>query len=93
VTIELAGGLPAARAFVRALRLARAVEHVGSVETLVTHPATMTHADVPVEQRRAAGITDGLLRLSIGLEDPAAIIADLERGLAAAAAVEEGAAA
>lgn len=83
VTIELAGGLAGASAFVRALRLARAVEHVGSVETLVTHPASMTHADVPVEQRRAAGIGDGLLRLSIGLEEPSAIIADLALGLRA----------
>ena len=55
-------------AVVQRLRLARLVEHVGSVETLITHPATMTHADVPAKQRAASGISDGLLRLSVGIE-------------------------
>ena len=82
LTFELEGGLEAARAFTRGLELCRLVEHVGSVETLVTHPATMTHADVPLEQRRAAGIGDGLLRLSVGLESVAALRAELEQALA-----------
>jgi cystathionine beta-lyase/cystathionine gamma-synthase len=63
------------------------VEHVGSVETLLTHPASMTHADVPARQRAEVGITDGLLRLSVGLESPAAIIADLEQAIGAAVAI------
>jgi cystathionine beta-lyase/cystathionine gamma-synthase len=54
-------------------------ENLGAVQTLVTHPATMTHADVPAEARRAAGITDGLIRLSVGLEDPEHLIADLDQ--------------
>jgi len=87
VTIELAGGpqrgLEAAKALLGGLKLCRFVEHVGSVETLVTHPATMTHADVPAEQRRAAGVLDGLLRISVGLEGAAALIHDWSTGLAA----------
>lgn len=93
VTIELAGGaqrgLEAAKTLLGSLKLCRFVEHVGSVETLVTHPATMTHADVPPEQRRAAGVLDGLLRISVGLEDPAALLHDWATGLAAIDAVEQ----
>jgi len=84
VTFELEGDVAFARAFVERLRFCRLVEHVGSVETLITHPATMTHADVPPEERRAAGLTDGLLRLSVGIEDPARVIGDIEQGLEAA---------
>jgi cystathionine beta-lyase/cystathionine gamma-synthase len=85
VSFELGAGLDAARAFAERLRLCRLVEHVGSVETLVTHAATMTHADVPASERLACGVTDGLLRLSVGLEPTGAIIEDLARALAAAA--------
>ncbi len=74
-----------ARAFVTNLRHCRLVEHVGSVETLITHPASMTHADLTTEQRLSVGITDGLVRLSVGLEDADTIIADLERAFVAAA--------
>jgi len=84
ISVELDGGEKAARAFVDNLRLCRLVEHVGSVETLVTHPASMTHGDVPRAERIATGISDGLMRLSIGLESVAAIQDDLQRGLAAA---------
>jgi cystathionine beta-lyase/cystathionine gamma-synthase len=73
-----------AAAFQANVRLCRLVEHVGGAETLLTHPASMTHGDVPPEQRRAAGIADGLVRLSVGLEDPRDIIDDLEQALAAA---------
>lgn len=69
--------------FLRSLRLCSVVEHVGSVETLVTHPGTMTHADVPREQRLAAGLTDGLLRVSVGLEGLASIQSDLLSALRA----------
>lgn len=82
VSLELQGGAPAARSLLSALSLCRLAEHVGSVETLVTHPASMTHADVPPEQRVAAGVPDGLLRLSIGLEPADAILSDLEQALA-----------
>ena len=77
VTFELAGGLAAARALLERVKLCRLVEHVGSVETLLTHPATMTHGGVSPEQRRASGISDTLLRLSVGLEPAAAILNDL----------------
>ncbi len=82
LSFELLGGLSAARQVAGALRLCRLVEHVGSVETLVTHPASMTHADLTVEARAAAGVHDGLLRLSVGLESIADIRADLEAALA-----------
>lgn len=84
VTFEPKGGKEAGRTLLNALRLCALAEHVGSVETLITHPATMTHADVPVEQRLRVGITDGLVRLSVGLEDPAQIIADVDQALDAA---------
>lgn len=81
VSFEIEGGIGDARRFVESLQLCTLVEHVGSVSTLITHPATMTHADVPADEREAVGITDTLLRLSVGLESPEAIIADLERAL------------
>ncbi len=89
LSFELAGGFAAASRFVDALRLCRLVEHVGSVETLVTHPASMTHGDVPREERLESGIADGLLRLSVGLESSEALLEDLERGLRASAQVKE----
>ncbi len=82
VAFELRDGLEAARQLAKTVELCRFVEHVGSVETLITHPATMTHADVPKEQRESVGITDGLVRLSIGLESIESIIADLDQALA-----------
>lgn len=77
-----------ARRFVTALRHCRLVEHVGSVETLITHPASMTHADLSPAQRRAAGISDGLVRLSVGLEDFRTITGDFESAFADASCVE-----
>jgi cystathionine beta-lyase/cystathionine gamma-synthase len=61
----------------------RHTESLGGVESLIAHPATMTHAGMGEEARRAAGITDGLLRLSVGLEAEADLIAGLQCGLAA----------
>ena len=52
-----------------AVELAGLAESLGAVETMITHPATMTHADVPIDERRARGLTDGLVRLSVGIED------------------------
>lgn len=86
VTFEVAGGFEAACAFLGALELVIVAENLGTPETLATHPASMTHPDVPIEQRKAVGITDGLVRLSIGLEDPEEIIEDLQRALRAAQA-------
>jgi cystathionine beta-lyase/cystathionine gamma-synthase len=84
ISFEVTGGAAAGRKVLEGTRLCALVEHVGSVETLLTHPVTMTHADVPPEQRRAAGVTDGLIRLSVGLEEPYEILADLEQAIEAA---------
>ena len=62
----------------------RTLENLGAVETLITHPASMTHASIPAELRRRVGISDGLIRLSVGLEDPGDIEADLAQALASA---------
>ena len=70
VSIELAGGMPAARRFLRGLKVFTLAESLGGVESLVDHPASMTHASVPRADREARGISDGLLRLSCGIEDP-----------------------
>ncbi len=77
ISFELHGGYDATCRFLRSVRLCSLVEHIGSVETLLTHPASMTHADVPREQLEAVGLTPGLVRLSVGLEDPQDILADL----------------
>jgi cystathionine gamma-synthase len=79
VTLELAGGLPAVKAFVEGLELFSLAESLGGVESLVAHPATMTHAAMEPEARARAGLVDGLLRLSIGIE----ALEDLQRDLAA----------
>ena len=81
VSFELEGGIERVKNFTRRLRFCRLVEHIGGAETLITHPATMTHADVPAEQRAEVGITDGLVRASIGLEDAEAIIEDLVQAM------------
>ncbi len=83
ISFELAGGFEDAVRFVQRLELCRLVEHVGSVETLITHSASMTHADVSPRVRRTAGISDGLLRLSVGLEDWRDIVGDLQSAVEA----------
>ena len=77
------GSLSNARRFLRRLKLCLLAESLGGVETLVSHPATMTHAALGPEGRRAAGITDGLVRLSIGIEDAQDLVADLDQALSA----------
>jgi cystathionine beta-lyase/cystathionine gamma-synthase len=72
------GDLETAGRFLKHVRLCALAESLGGVETIITHPATMTHASVPAEQRRAIGVTDGLVRISVGLEDPEDLIADLD---------------
>ena len=63
------------------VKLCSLAESLGAVETMITHPATMTHVDVPKEDRIARGLTDGLVRLSVGIEDKQDIIDDLEKAL------------
>jgi cystathionine beta-lyase len=75
----------AAKAFVTSTRLFKLAESLGGVKSLLCHPATMTHASIPAERRRAAGVSDGLIRLSIGLEETSDLLADLEHALAAVA--------
>jgi cystathionine gamma-synthase len=83
MSFELAGGVEAVRQFVEAVAIFTLAESLGGVESLVAHPATMTHAGMGSEARRAAGISDGLLRLSVGLEAEADLLGDLETALAA----------
>ena len=85
LSFELKGGVDAVRRLVEAVHIFTLAESLGGVESLVAHPATMTHAGMGAEARGAAGITDSLLRLSVGLEAEADLIADLKRGLVAAA--------
>jgi cystathionine beta-lyase/cystathionine gamma-synthase len=80
ISMEL-GSLERANAFARSLRLGLLAESLGGVETLICHPATMTHAAVGAEGRARLGITDGLMRVSVGIEDVEDIIADLEQAL------------
>ena len=84
LSFDLAGVTDAVRRFVEAVRVFTLAESLGGVESLVAHPATMTHAGMGAEARAAAGIGDGLLRLSVGLEAEADLIADLETALKAA---------
>ena len=75
------GSLEAARALLNSVRLCALAESLGGVETLISHPATMTHASVPKEEREKMGLTDGLVRISVGVEDVEDLIADLEVAL------------
>jgi cystathionine beta-lyase/cystathionine gamma-synthase len=75
------GGLEAGRQLMNNVQLCALAESLGSVESMITHPATMTHADVPLDERRARGLTDGLVRLSVGIEDVQDILEDLEQAL------------
>jgi cystathionine beta-lyase/cystathionine gamma-synthase len=86
ITFDLVGGIPAATAFLKALRVFVCAESLGGVESLAEHPAIMTHASLPADARKALGIGDGLIRLSVGLEDEADLREDLETGFRAAAA-------
>jgi len=84
ISFELDGGLAASAAFLRALRVFACAESLGGVESLAEHPAIMTHASLPAEARRALGIGDGLIRLSVGVEDARDLAEDLDRGFVAA---------
>jgi cystathionine beta-lyase/cystathionine gamma-synthase len=82
VSLRLKGGVPAAHAFMTRIRVFSLAESLGGVESLVCHPATMTHASIPFEVRTARGVDDALLRLSVGIEDLADLKADLDQALA-----------
>jgi cystathionine beta-lyase/cystathionine gamma-synthase len=85
IAFEVEGGVDAGVRLMNSARLCALAENLGAAETIITHPVSMTHGSVPPEQRTAAGITDGLVRLSVGLENPDDIIADLAQALDAAA--------
>jgi cystathionine beta-lyase/cystathionine gamma-synthase len=83
LSLELEGGLEAARRFCSALRVFSLAESLGGVESLCCHPATMTHASIPKEIREPRGVTDGLVRLSVGLEHIDDLTADVLQALKA----------
>jgi cystathionine beta-lyase/cystathionine gamma-synthase len=88
VSLELRGGVERVRAVVPHLKLWPLAESLGGVKSLLCHPATMTHAAVEPEERRRIGITDGLIRLSVGLEDVEDLYEDLDAALTATAAAQ-----
>jgi cystathionine beta-lyase/cystathionine gamma-synthase len=81
VALELRGGRPAARQLLDALQLARVATSLGGPETIVCHPATTTHASLTPAEAAATGVTEGLLRISVGLEDPADLLSDFLQAL------------
>jgi len=76
------GSLARAKRLLGAVELCALAESLGGVESLISHPVSMTHGAVPKKERERIGVTDGLVRISVGLEDPADLIADLSRALA-----------
>jgi cystathionine gamma-synthase len=82
LSFELKGGIEAVRRFVAAIKVFTLAESLGGIESLIAHPATMTHVGMGAEARRKAGINDSLLRMSVGLEAEADLVADLEQALA-----------
>jgi cystathionine beta-lyase/cystathionine gamma-synthase len=80
ISIDL-GSLDKAKAFTSALKIFTLGESLGGVESLVCHPVSMTHGSIPVEQRLRLGITDGLVRLSVGVEDCADLLEDVQNAL------------
>ncbi|WP_373044280.1 cystathionine gamma-synthase [Vulgatibacter sp.] len=84
MTFVIKGGLPAADRFLRKVKVFALAESLGGVESLIEHPAIMTHASVPKETREKLGISDGLIRLSVGIEDAQDLVDDLRQALAEA---------
>ncbi|AZZ38147.1 cystathionine gamma-synthase [Bdellovibrio sp. qaytius] len=84
ITFFIKGGMPAARKFLESVEVFALAESLGGVESLVEHPAIMTHASVPPEQRKVLGIDDSLIRLSVGVEDVDDLLADLDQAFKAA---------
>ena len=81
ISFELKDGISAGKTLMNSVKLCSLAESLGAVETMITHPATMTHVDVPEEERHARGLTDGLVRISVGIEDVDDIIDDLKQAL------------
>lgn len=81
LAFEVAGGKPTGRSFLERVRVAAPAASLGGTKTLVVHPASVTHTQLSASQRRASGITDGLIRVSVGIEDPEDLIADFDRAL------------
>ena len=81
ISFDVKGGLEAGKKFINSLKLCTLAVSLGDTETLVEQAAAMTHTMIPKEVREAAGITDGMIRMSVGLEDPDDIIADLDQAL------------
>jgi cystathionine beta-lyase/cystathionine gamma-synthase len=86
ISFEIDGGMVRARAFLERVRIFACAESLGGVESLAEHPASMTHASIPPEIRAKIGISDGLVRLSVGLEAVEDLWADIQAGLEAKAA-------
>jgi O-acetylhomoserine (thiol)-lyase len=91
LSFEIAGGADAGRTFVDALQLHSLVANIGDVRSLVIHPATTTHSQLTPEEQEATGVTPGLVRLAVGIEHIDDILADLEAGFAAVAALKSAA--
>jgi cystathionine gamma-lyase len=81
ITFVVKGGLAAAKQVLKNVKLFALAESLGGVESLIEHPAIMTHASVPLDQRTKLGISDGLLRISVGIEDAADLLSDLQQAL------------
>ena len=81
ISFELIGGILSGKTLMNSVELCGLAESLGAVETMITHPATMTHVDVPAEERHARGLTDGLVRISVGIENADDIIADISQAL------------
>ena len=84
LSFDIAGGLQAAKRFLQATRVFTLAESLGGVESLIEHPAIMTHASMPKDMREAAGVTDSLIRVSVGIEDLEDLRADLDQALSRA---------
>ena len=81
LSFELKGGLDAGKNFIDKLQMCVRAVSLGTCDTLISHPASMTHYGVPKEKREQYGISDGLIRMSVGIENVQDIIADLEQSL------------
>ena len=81
ITFMIRGGIEGARSFLEELKLFTLAESLGGVESLIEHPALMTHASIPAEARKKLGILDGLIRISVGIEDLVDLKADLHQAL------------
>ena len=84
ISFVMKGGLDEARRFLSACQIFTLAESLGGVESLIEHPAIMTHASIPAETRAKLGIADGFIRLSCGIEDLSDLLADLDRAFHAA---------